>query len=198
MITWRPIPIQFCDGCDKLLMETNRNPQNEKLDNLISLIEKLMEKYEAIESKLDKKFNADDAQQHRTRIDRIEERLANRDKEFDHRFVSVENQLQSKVTNCALWKDNGLSDEEIIKHAVQEEINNKKAEETDLENRKRNIIIYRVPEKKNDNITERKQNDTTFIGDLLDCVFDIKLEDGDNLNGCTDSGAGQRTRPDHC
>ena len=179
-------------------METNQNPQNEKLDNLISLIEKLMEKYEAIESKLDKKFNADDAQQHRTRIDRIEERLANRDKEFDHRFVSVENQLQSKVTNCALWKDNGLSDEEIIKHAVQEEINNKKAEETDLENRKRNIIIYRVPEKKNDNITERKQNDTTFIGDLLDCVFDIKLEDGDNLNGCTDSGAGQRTRPDHC
>ena len=46
--------------------------------------------------------------------------------------MSVENQLQSKVTNRALWKDNGLSDEKIIKYAVQEEIDNKKSEETDL------------------------------------------------------------------
>ena len=59
---------------------------------------------------------------------------------------------------------------------MQDEINNKKAEEKDLENRKRNIIIYRATEKKNENLSERKESDAVFVKDLLDCVFDMKLE----------------------
>ena len=38
----------------------------------------------------------------------------------------------------------------MIKHVVQEEVNRKTAEERDMENRKRNIVIYGVPEKKRD------------------------------------------------
>ena len=172
----------FCDICDKEVMGTNPThptQQNEKLDNLISLIERLMEKYETIETKLDGKCNVDEAQRLSMRIDRIEEKLTSCDRELEQRFLTIENQLQVNTDTCAAWKASGLTDEEIVKHAVQDEINNKKAEEKDLENRKCNIIIYRAPEKKNENLSERKESDAVFVKDLLDCVFDMKLEEGD-------------------
>jgi len=121
----------------------------------------------------------DEAQRLSMRIDRIEEKLTSCDRELEQRFLTIENQLQVNTDTCAAWKASGLTDEEIVKHAVQDEINNKKAEEKDLENRKRNIIIYRVPEKKNENLSERKESDAVFVKDLLDCVFDMKLEEGD-------------------
>jgi len=90
------------------------------------------------------------------------------DRELEQRFLSIENQLQVNTDTCAAWKASGLTNEEIVKHAVQDEINNKKAEEKDLENRKRNIIIYRAPEKKNENLSERRESDAVFVKDLLD------------------------------
>ena len=67
----------------------------------------------------------------------------------------------------------------MIKHVVQEEVNRKTAEERDMENRKRNIVIYGVPEKKTDNVSDRKTSDGEFVRDLLDAVFNIKLDDRD-------------------
>ena len=60
---------------------------------------------------------------------------------------------------------------------VQKELNRKTAEEKDIENRKKNIILYRVPEKRSDSVTERRESDLMFVKDLLDGVFDIQLED---------------------
>jgi len=65
----------FCDICDKAVMGTNftrPTQQNEKCDNLVSLIKRLMEKYETIETKLDGKCNVDEAQRLSIRTDRIE------------------------------------------------------------------------------------------------------------------------------
>ena len=58
-------------------------------------------------------------------------------------------------------------------------MNRKTAEERDMENRKRNIIIYLVPEKKTDNVSDRKTSHGEFVRDLLDAVFNIKLDDRD-------------------
>jgi len=44
-------------------------------------------------------------------------------RELDHRLVSVETQLQSNAISA--WKDNGPSDDELIEHVVQAEINKK-------------------------------------------------------------------------
>jgi len=52
-----------------------------------------------------------------------------------------------------------------------------------IESRKRNISIYRVPEKKTDSVAERKTNDAIFVKDLLDGVFDTKVEDCDVAKG---------------
>jgi len=67
----------------------------------------------------------------------------------------------------------------MIKFVVHGEINRKTAEEQDVERRKRNIIIYRIPEKKMDNVTERELSDTVYVKDLLDCVFNMKVEEQD-------------------
>jgi len=56
---------------------------------------------------------------------------------------------------------------DLIKFVVQEEINKKSAEEKDLESSQRNIIVYRVTEKKSDNVSERKISDAVFIRDLF-------------------------------
>ena len=76
-------------------------------------------------------------------------------------------------------KDNAISDDEMIKFMVKEKINKMNEEERDLESRRRNIVIYRVPEKKTDVMAERKSNDTTFVKDSLDGVFNIDIEESD-------------------
>jgi len=61
----------------------------------------------------------------------------------------LEEQVKSSSAVLHSDNDNAVSYEELIKVVVQEEMNRKSAEDRDQENRKRNIIIYRVPEKKN-------------------------------------------------
>lgn len=69
--------------------------------------------------------------------------------------------------------DNGLSDED----PVQEELNKKTEEGKDLMSRQKNVIFHRVPEKRSDKVEERRENDLVFVTDLLDGVFNIKLEE---------------------
>lgn len=52
-------------------------------------------------------------------------------------------------------------------------------EEKDVESRKGNIILYRVPENRNDDIASRNENDRVFVTDLLNSVFDIKCQQSD-------------------
>jgi len=76
-------------------------------------------------------------------------------------------------------KDQVVADEELIKCAVEVEVKKQAEEERDLEFRKHNLIIFRIPEKKTENVTARKESDMTFVKDLTDCVFDMKLIDDD-------------------
>jgi len=147
------------------------------VDNLILLIEKLMEKYGNIEKKLEDKASADMTKHLDKRMQQIEDRLTQIDRELASKFQSIESQLQ--VGTNASGKDNVISDEELIKHAVQEEITKITTEERDQENRKRNIIVYRIPQKKTEVVSERKQSDTLFVTDLLDAVFNTKIEDAE-------------------
>ena len=70
----------------------------------------------------------------------------------------------------ATEKENAVSDEEMIKFVVQEELKKKSEEEQDVEARKKNIIIYHVPEKRMDSVSDRKASDLAFVKDLLDGV----------------------------
>lgn len=172
----------FCESCDKQAMDLTQKVEgqsSEKLDNLITLVEKLLDKLASAEDAIKNKCDVSDMMRLEDKIQRIEERVMMNEKELEPRLVVLEEQVKSSSAVLHTEKDNAVSDEELIKVVVQEEINRKTAEERDQENRKRNIIIYRVPEKRMENVTERKASDAVFVKDLLDGVFNSKLEDQD-------------------
>jgi len=184
----------FCTECDNLVMETKRNNDHqntEKFDNLTSLVESLltklsslMERYEVTEKMLEEKCSVADAATLESRLAALDFKVSVAESRLDHmaeletRISEMEVKISSRAeANDDLEHDNGPPDEELIKVVVQEELNRKTAEEKDMENRRRNIILHRVPEKRSDDVTERRQSDLTFVKDLLDGVFNIQLED---------------------
>ena len=152
---------------------------SEKLDSLITLVEKLLEKLASAEDAIKNKCDVTDMVRLEDRIQRIEGRMTMNEKELEPRLVALETEIKSSSAELHTDKDNAVSDEELIKVVVQEEMNRKSAEEREQENRRKNIIIYRVPEKRMENVMERKASDTIFVRDLLDGVFNSKLEDQD-------------------
>ena len=173
----------FCEDCDKKVMDSKHvsEGQSDKIDHLIGVIEKLVSHYEDIERKLDSKSSVEDVSKLESRITRLEKRMQKQDMDIDSKLNSFEDQLKATAEMDCVEKDQGISDEDVIKCVVQEELR-KSAEEQDIEKRKRNIILYRVPEKKIENVSERKANDLEFIKDFLDGVFNQAVEDRDIVN----------------
>jgi len=171
----------FCDSCDKAVMDKTSYPigQKDKMDHLLTVIEKLMDRYACIEKSLESKCDLSEISQLEMRIKQLEDRLGAFGNELDSRLSSVEDHIKLKVTTAAAEKENVIPDEELIKCVIQDEINRKTEEERDLEKRKNNIIIYRVPEKKMENVTERRDSDMVFVKDMFDGVFNLKIDDGD-------------------
>ena len=117
----------------------------------------------------------------------MENQFQRQEKDLEARLAAADASITDKMRQfkesreCQILpimdKDNAISDEEMIKFMAKEEMNKMNEEERDLESRRRNIVIYRVPEKKTDVMAERKSNDTTFVKDLLDGVFNIDIEE---------------------
>jgi len=112
------------------------------------------------------------------RTRQFEERFWSLDKELEAKFNSVENQLKTNLVTVATEKEQAVSDE-MIKFVVQEEMKKITEEDQDVESRRRNIIIYRAPEKKIDSVSDRKASDLAYVKDLLDGVFSIELQEQD-------------------
>ena len=105
----------------------------------------------------------------------LEEKLNNLDKVIDTKFTGLEEQMKKNAPEV----EQTVTDEELIKAAVYEEINRKRDEDKDSDARKNNIILYRVPELKSSSATDRKTSDRTFVNDLCDSVFNMTLEEED-------------------
>ena len=160
----------FCDNCDKSVMSQANSPpcsQDDKLDHLLKVIEKLMDCYEHIEKSLEKKCDASEVAELGKRTRQLEERFWSLDKELEAKFNSVENQLKTNPVTAATEKEQAVSDEDMIKFVVQEEMKKITEEDQDVESRKRNIIIYRAPENKIDSVSDRKASDLAYVTDLL-------------------------------
>ena len=119
----------------------------------------------------------------------MENQFQRQEKDLEARLAAADASITDKMRQfkesreCQILpimdKDNAISDEEMIKFMAKEEMNKMNEEERDLESRRRNIVIYRVPEKKTDVMAERKSNDTTFVKDSLDGVFNIDIDESD-------------------
>ena len=129
----------LCEGCDHSVTAQSRydSHQNEKLDHLLAVIEKVLIRYEAIESKLENKSDIGDVKQLDLRIQYLEERMKRYDDDLECRFTalenqgllsgnfetrlsSVENRFKPNLAIAVAEKENAISDEELIKCVVQE------------------------------------------------------------------------------
>jgi len=135
----------FCENCDKNVMDNNQvsECQSDKIDHLIGVIEKLVCRYEDIERKLNNKCSIDELSKLETRIVQLEEKMQKQNMDIGYKLNSFEDQLKTNTEATNAERDQGISDEEMIKFVVQEELR-KSAEEHDIEKRKCNIILYRV------------------------------------------------------
>ena len=104
-----------------------------------------------------------DASKLDARIQHLEEQLSKRDSDMQSKLSSLQDQLMMTSEGSNLEKEQVVSDAEMIKCVVQDELNRKTEEEQDAERRKRNIILYRVPEKNTESATDRKTSDTVFV-----------------------------------
>ena len=174
----------FCDPCEKAISDKSLSANGAshcegKLDHLISVIEKLVEKYENIDKKLAEKCDVVDMSKLETKILQLEDRLSKHEQEVDTKFHFIDDKVQDSFIASVSTQNMKAEDEDKIKKVVQLEMDRKTAVENDMERRQRNIIIYRIPETKMENVSDRKISDETFVTDLLDCVFNIKVDSGD-------------------
>ena len=80
----------FCDECDKIVLDNNPARGGDRLDKLMGLMERVLERYQHLEAELNKKF------------DIIEEKL--KDKCDTSRIAQLESRLLEAEKMAARWE----------------------------------------------------------------------------------------------
>ena len=173
----------FCTTCDYHAMKIptlakTEDPKSDRLDSLLILIEKLLEKIASFEDKLNDKCNVGVVNQLDTKVKTLEDRFVKHEVDITSKVALLENnisrQLDEKILESGLRCSNGPNTD--LQQTVVQEVNRHIEEDKDLEKRKKNIVIYKIPEADTDNVAERNDNDLAFVMELLDSVFHIKPE----------------------
>jgi len=170
----------LCPGCDKAVLETgNMNIQDsaDKLDCWVNLVEKLLDKLTAVEDKLRSKCDIGIVSQLDSRLKNLEDYAAKQDHDMSNKITLLESKLDRHVKSNEKEVTEQLDSGSNLQKRVQHKVIKQMTEDKDLENRKKNVIIYRVPEVPADNADDRMNGDTVFLTELLESVFHIKPED---------------------
>ena len=169
----------FCATCDKAAMDTSTGSndcQSDKVDSLITLVEKLLEKLAGVETSINGKCDIDVVTQLDTRLKALEDRSVQHEQDVAGKLTVIEDKINKELeTMVHMASSNELNQESSAwQQTVQEAIKKKLEQDKDAERRKNNIIIYRVPEVNTDNISDRNASDLAFVTELLDTVFSMK------------------------
>jgi len=153
----------FCTECDKQAMEFNNKTSGQttdKLDALVTMVEKLLDKLADFEDKIKEKSDVAITNQIDMRLKILEDRFAKQEDELPDRLAA----LKSNVTSHL--------EEKISKSAIQD--NSKIVnEDAEIEKRTKNIIIYRAPEVEANSAEERNDGDLVYVTELLENVFHV-------------------------
>ena len=185
----RPNMCWFCDGCDRAVMETGEKKEAssctgncDKIDKLVSVVEKLVGKLADVEDKLKDKGDLKSVEQLESRITKLEERLSQGESNLEHRLATIDEHVSRYVTD----KIRTLEESKIVhgstssmEQVVKDEVGKQLEEDKEIEERRQNIIVYKVPEDVSADFATRKDNDMKFITDMLFDVFHINIQDGD-------------------
>jgi len=153
----------FCTTCDKQAMDTSNTCHNpDKMDRLVTMVEKLLDKLADFEGKMNDKCDVV-SNELDARLKILEDRFAKQEQELPERFDAFKSNVTSQL------------EEKISKSVILD--NSKNAnEDKEIDKRKNNMIIYKVPEVTASSSDERNEADLVYVTQLLENVFQVKPE----------------------
>jgi len=162
-------------------------------DRIVGLLEKLLDKFTSLETRLNAKVDECDMYSLEQRITGLEIRMA--DDNVNDRMVAMESKynkveeidrklkdLEGRLNNELDWNVGGSK--------VVEDLDKK--EELDKEQRKKNIIIYKLNEIDSEEAEDTRCGDSLQVYELCESMLKVPITEGDNAKtyrlGARESG----------
>ena len=182
----------FCGPCDKSVMENNpkeNTTTDDRVDSLISLVEKLMDKFEKVGAKYH-----DDASKAVDTITKSTEKLVEKINEMekclvtkadksetvqlDSRVTEIEQKLENVESQITAYGDSRKNQENVIMEYVEKAVEAKNTldveEMAEKEKHKTSVIIHGIKESESENSREREEDDLGVVASML---HELKCED---------------------
>ena len=100
--------------------------------------------------------------------------------DFLSRLVKVEECIELHLSDDSpLLQACKDSDIKIVQKTVDQAVSTQMAEDKDIANRKRNLVIYRVPESEASDLAAKTENDKSFVMSLFNEALNMGIQDCD-------------------
>ena len=163
----------FCTTCDKQAMDTSNTCHNpDKMDRLVTMVEKLLDKLADFEGTVNDNCDVVVTNQLDARLKILEDRFAKQEQELPERFDAFKSNVTSQL------------DEKISKSVILDNSKNVN-EDKEIDKRKNNMIIYRVPGVIASSADERNEVDLVYVTELLENVSQVNPKSTVSRN-CSD------------
>jgi len=175
----------FCSKCDSVISGSEQERVKND-DRIVGLLEKLLDKFTSLETRLNTKADESELCSLEQRITGLEMRMADDDvndrmvaeskynkvKEIDRKLSELEDRLNKEMNR------NAGASQVVFASDKKEELSDRK-EELDREQRKKNIIIYKLNEIDSEEAEDRRCGDSLQVHELCHNTLKVPITDGD-------------------
>ena len=164
----------FCIICDKAAMDLDNNSCS-KIDTLVDLVEKLLEKLSTVDSQLNEKCDVEIVNQLEAKVKMLEDRFEQHEKEHTDKLSTIEQKIRDHLVEGTRRQTS--DDQNVNVGAVElhqdavEEVARRIERDNDIEKRRNNIVLYKVAEADAEDVADRNASDLAFVTELLDNIF---------------------------
>ena len=176
----------LCEGCRRGQDKGKRSDAIcERLDSMADLLARFLDRIVGVEESLGRKASSEVVEKLAEKVTEIGESLgrkASRDEvgKLDERVTEIETKLaRAEREATAGGGDAGLSRGAGSALDIQTAVARKMDEEKDIESRRPNIILYRVPEDVKTGREDRIRADRDFLTGMGRDVFGVDIGEGD-------------------
>jgi len=175
----------LCESCDGNVMDRNlkSEPRNDdRVDSLLALVERLMAKFETMGVKYQEDAN-NRLDMIRINIDKLVEKVGNLERsldgkaettvvtQLDNRIVTLESKLANIETQIVAYGETKKTEENVIKNYVEKAVAVQTAQNTveleEKEKRKTSLIIHGIKESVSEESGEREDDDMGVVASML-------------------------------
>ena len=169
----------LCSKCESVISVSEHGVVKND-DRIVCLLEKLLDKFTSLETKLNTKADENEIYSLEHRITGLEMRMA--DDEVNDRMVVMESKLNKVEEIDRKLKDlegrlNNESDRSVEASKVVIDLDKK--EELDREQRKKNVIIYKLNEIDSEEAEDRRCGDSLQVHELCESTLKVSITEGD-------------------